>query len=395
MISFESVSVRRCSLIAVLLAELSTTPAHGETCEGRGILVDQDFAGGAYATCVVDENNRVRLTITPENTPINASPWYAFRVKSEQGGMHEIHLDYGEFKHRYPPDISYDGSQWRRLSDDALSIGNGGSEALLAIDLPAGLPVIIAAQPLLVSRDYRLWLDSLEKHDEIEVAQIGTTPGDRPLWRASTLPRGDTLLLLGRQHPPETTGAVAMMAFVERLLADDTLANAFRAEVGLLIYPLINPDGVDDGHWRHNSGGVDLNRDWGPFSQPETASVAQNIDSFLLKNNSHLMTSIDFHSTWYEVFYTQDDRTATIAPELLGDWLLHFNTEMQSIEPAFVLNRKPSHNPDKPTAKSYFFERYGVASSTLEIGDATDQQFIRRYAVIAAEALMTAWLGDQ
>jgi hypothetical protein len=31
-----------------------------------------------------------------------------------------------------------------------------------------------------------------------------------------------------------------------------------------------NPDGVDKGHWRLNDGGVDLNRDWGPFTQPET-----------------------------------------------------------------------------------------------------------------------------
>ena len=30
----------------------------------------------------------------------------------------------------------------------------------------------------------------------------------------------------------------------------------------VLAFPLMNPDGVDLGHWRHNAGGIDLNRDW-------------------------------------------------------------------------------------------------------------------------------------
>ena len=42
----------------------------------------------------------------------------------------------------------------------------------------------------------------------------------------------------------------------------------------VIVYPLMNPDGVDEGHWRHNTGGIDLNRDWAHYNQPETRQVA-------------------------------------------------------------------------------------------------------------------------
>lgn len=35
----------------------------------------------------------------------------------------------------------------------------------------------------------------------------------------------------------------------------------------------MNPDGVDNGHWRHYAGGIDLNRDWANFNRPETRAV--------------------------------------------------------------------------------------------------------------------------
>ena len=40
-----------------------------------------------------------------------------------------------------------------------------------------------------------------------------------------------------------------------------------------------NPDGVDSGYWRHNSNGVDLNRDWIEFTQPETKAIKQFLES--------------------------------------------------------------------------------------------------------------------
>ena len=73
----------------------------------------------------------------------------------------------------------------------------------------------------------------------------------------------EMLVILSRQHPPELTGYFAMQSFIDELLNDTKLSNDFRKKYRILVYPMVNPDGVDLGHWRHNTGGIDLNRDWG------------------------------------------------------------------------------------------------------------------------------------
>ena len=80
-------------------------------------------------------------------------------------------------------------------------------------------------------------------------------------------------MVFGRQHPPEVTGWLAMKAFVETLNGDSKLAKKFRKKYTTYVVPLMNPDGADLGHWRHNAGGVDLNRDWSQFHHPETQAV--------------------------------------------------------------------------------------------------------------------------
>ncbi|MFT7286502.1 MAG: hypothetical protein ACI87W_000608 [Halieaceae bacterium] len=69
-----------------------------------------------------------------------------------------------------------------------------------------------------------------------------------------------------------------------------------------------------------------------------------------------------------------------------------FSAAMSERDPEFSIHRKISHNPDRPTAKSYFFECYGVASTTLEMGDGTLASTTHDYAGVADEAFTRAWL---
>ena len=73
------------------------------------------------------------------------------------------------------------------------------------------------------------------------------------------------MAIVGRQHPPEVTGSMALMEFVETIVGASDLAKEFRQSFRTIVIPLMNPDGVAAGNWRHNLNGVDLNRDWGPF----------------------------------------------------------------------------------------------------------------------------------
>ena len=104
---------------------------------------------------------------------------------------------------------------------------------------------------------------------------------------------------------------------------------------------------------------------------------------------------LDFHSTWYDVFYTQKDSHYTQRKSLTADWLALFETSMRQLEPEFEVNRKGSHNAAAPTSKSYFFNTYGAPATTYEIGDNSPVERIKHYARTSAEAFMQAWLNQE
>lgn len=365
-------------------------------CRGDALDVTDDFAGGAMGTCEYDGNKRITLRLLPEDEPINKSPWYAFRVRSASDRELTVVLDYGDYQHRYVPKLSDDGEQWRVLPEAQVRQRKKQRHAQFKLPLSAGEDLWVSAQPLLTSDHYAAWVTRQTELGRYRSSVIGASMEERPLHRLVSTARAETLLIIGRQHPPETTGAVAMMAFLDRVQADDALAKRFRDRVGLLVYPLVNPDGVDRGHWRHNVGGKDLNRDWGPFEQIETRTINADIEAFLEAGDTQLIGMLDFHSTWYEVFYTQEDGHARLRGRFNGAWLGRFEELMREKHPGFELNRQSSHNPDLPTTKTYFFMAYGVNATTFEIGDATPLDYIAEYGRLAAEAFMAQWLeGEQ
>ena len=372
-----------------LLAE-TVTPV----CEQAGVKVLTDFQGGNINGCEFASDGRLTISVAPENEPINSSPWYAFRLLANATRDVAIVLDYGTYTHRYTPDFSIDGVNWQTYPSAKLDLNKDKSQAGFSLTIPQGKSVVIAAQPLLTSSHYATWLESLKEQHGVTVSSAGSSVEGRPLWRMTTPAKKHTLLLLGRQHPPETTGALALISFVERLFEDDALATRFRNEVGLLLYPLINPDGVDKGHWRHNVQGKDLNREWGPFSQLENRTIDSDVAQWLERYDSQLIKAIDFHSTYYEVFYTQPDESASTMPDLLGDWLADFELLMRTQFDDFDIRRQVSESPQVNAAKHYFFTQYGISSTTLEMGDETDRDFIAAYGRAAAESFMSAYFDQ-
>ncbi|MDH5621953.1 MAG: M14 family metallopeptidase, partial [Gammaproteobacteria bacterium] len=188
--------------------------------------------------------------------------------------------------------------------------------------------------------------------------------------------------------PPEVSGAFAFFAFYETLVADSELANRFRDRYQVLAVPLLNPDGVVGGNWRHNLGNTDLNRDWGPFEQPETRLIRDLLDR-LDAEGRHVRVFLDFHSTAENVFYTQDDDNPTIPAQFTRTWLDNAR--------ARVPETYPYTNRENPTgavgvAKNYVYHRYGIPALTYEVGDETDREAIRQAAVIFAEELMRLML---
>jgi len=156
------------------------------------------------------------------------------------------------------------------------------------------------------------------------------------------------------------------------------------------VIPLMNPDGVDNGNWRHNDGGIDLNRDWDAFNQPESSAVRDFLKKEIADRGNQLIFSIDFHSTQDDIYYRVDPKMTGNMPNLISDWL----TKTQEQIPGYVPNVKSLYNGGGTfTAFSYFFKQYGTESLVYEIGDNTPRDFIKHKGEISAEILMNLLLN--
>ena len=197
---------------------------------------------------------------------------------------------------------------------------------------------------------------------------------------------------VGRQHPPEVTGALALIPFVETVLGDSQLAKNFRDKYDIIIIPNMNPDGVTHGNWRHNMNGVDLNRDWGPFTQPETQAVEKEFRRFK-DGGDEIVLFLDFHSTWRNLLYTQTDAEPTTPAFFTRDWLQAVDNRLDS--KTYKFTREQSPNSGKPVSKNYMYTTYGIPAITYEVGDNTDRKSIAIAADIFAQEMMKTLLKQE
>lgn len=360
-------------------------------CEFGDIVIDSDFPAGRIDGCS-KRGDAIILSLVPENTPINASPWYAFKVSGPSTAPVQLVLNYTHHKHRYRPKISTDGKHWTELDANSVKINKDKTRVSLSVT-PSPQGVWVSAQEIFDNEQYERWYEQLTSaHSAKGLTRqpMGESTQGRPITLLDIHPPHAKryIVLVGRQHPPEVTGALAMTPFVERLLEDDALARDFRAAFGILMIPNMNPDGVARGNWRHNVGGIDLNRDWGPFTQKETQLVRDEMLRFKQDDAPQLYLFLDFHSTWRDIFYTQTPDMTTFPPEFTRLWLDDFAAALKPDYPDYAFEIKPGHNPDKKTSKAYMHAQFGIPAITFELGDNTDRAFIRDYARRAATTMM-------
>lgn len=359
-------------------------------CENDIALLDTQFEGGAFHRCDVRDGKFV-ITIRPEDSKVEVPmPWYAFRASPKHNGEAIVLMGFTDADaDRFWPKVSLDGINWQRLPDRAVAVSEDNQRLALRIPL-AEAPVWIASQQLLTTRFYDTWTLSLANRADVAVRVFGRSIQGRPISVAETGPNPQGVLFIGRQHPPEVTGALTMQAFVDTVLADTELAGAFRDTFTVITAPLLNPDGVAAGHWRHNAGKTDLNRDWGPFRQPETRSVRNLLDN-LTERGIALRLMLDFHATQLtetHLFYTQRPQDGDgSAHDFAADWFERVRKRRSDLE--FI--HRPSKS-ESANAKNYFFDRYAIPSITYETGDETDPAWIAAAAPIFAEEMMRTLL---
>jgi len=374
-----------------MLLLASGAAAEDRFCENNFFSIDARYEAGAFDKCKFKSHNTVELTIRAEDRKVVIEqPWYSFRITSHLPRDITVRLKFPDAYARYWPKLSNDGQSWRRAPDETVVVSKNkkNMEITLRVDESG---TWVSAQERITQAFYDEWFDELADHAEIQTTVIGNSVKGRPIQLAKNENKKEVILLLGRQHPAEVPGALAMREFVSVILGDSILARQFRERFTLLIIPLMNPDGVANGHWRHNAGRTDLNRDWGPFTQPETQAVAklmQGVDE--LGMQPRLM--LDFHATKETssvLFYTQIPEDVTDPPDFANNWL----TRVQTRIPEYEFKNDPRPVSEQANTKSYFYKRYGIPSFTYEIGGEADREKLHEVTPVFAEELMRALLG--
>lgn len=349
----------------------------GPVCTFGPLTLDARFPGGRLNACERMADGAVVVTIAPENEPINPSPWYAFDLTCNDCGPVTLELVYEGGEHRYPPMVARPGAPgWPApLVSDA-------DQTRFTLDT-GGAPVRFSAQPFYTAARHRQWLEAVSARTGRPVTEIGRSVDGAAILAVSIGQDRPGLVLLGGQHPPETRGAYAFAAFAERLLGGDALARNWRSTFGLTLIPGLNPDGLDRGHWRHNAGGVDLNRDWGVFSQPETRAVR----NYLATTPAPLMM-IDFHGTNRDVLYTLPDGAAGAWPDFAPELHAALVDRLGEAAPP----RSGAHRVGSNVSKAWFHDTFLIPTLTYEVGDATPLEDLEATAAASAEVVMELML---
>ena len=357
------------------------------------IYASNQFDGARLNNFEKLNDSTVVAYITPENTPINNSAYYAFSIWSKVPRTIYLSFKYPPgYSHRYRPKIKIN-NKWSLI--DTLKILNKKNNTLVKLELSA-IPQIIAAQKIESSKDVKKWYQEMIKKNSntLNYKTVGKTDlgRDIPVLFSdnSKHDQKDIIVLLTRQHPPETTGYYAFQYFIEKILEDTQISKEFLDKYQIIAFPIMNPDGVDLGHWRHNSNGIDLNRDWSYYNQPEIKHAVNFIEKKIKKNKSVVILGLDFHSTWYDIFYTNEERKETTLPNFIDDWFKNIENKIANYK-----IKEASQNSKKPVSKGWFLNRFNATGITFEIGDNTSDKKIKELSEVAALEMMNILLLEK
>jgi hypothetical protein len=375
------------------------------TCTFNLVTFSANYETARLSTCKQRGPNHYLISTHPENTPINPSPWYGFSVQStsKTDQTITIEIEAQNSRPRYLPKLSLDKNQWE---DMAYTVEN--NNLLISVDIGKNEPIkYISGQEIIDNAMYDNWNQKIASTSPFTLETIGKSTQGRAINALIHTQADNTewLYIIGRQHPPEITGAIAMLSFVETLIEKNKANQQLFERFNIFIVPNVNPDGVAAGNWRHNVNGLDLNRDWGKFTQTETRVVHEKLLD-LMQDHHQLVFALDFHSTQQDIFYTmpgdyipikhkgmgiEKGIEKGIAPSLfVEEWL---NDVKQNTVRSFTLRERPGSSPGRGVFKQFIADEYGVHAVTYEMGDNTQRELIRHVANQSAITLVDKLLA--
>ena len=359
-----------------------------------GVWITNEFRGSRVNDVIRIDPYHYRLQINPEISPINNSPWYGFQVWADDSTNVTLELNYADGRHRYRPEISYDGGQtWQNADSTNYHRDPDTRNGIISLNIGSE-PVWVSAQVPQTTNEFQIWSDLLAQNRFIQRSVVGSSHQGRPVYQLKVSEQSDepvkgVILIYGRQHPPEIPGYITGLYFIEELVSDSDLARQFRKYFDVWAYPLMNPDGADNGHWRTNAAGVDLNRDWQFFNQPETRAVQRSLLPLLKRDDRKVFYAIDFHSTGQTVFYPILEEIETFPHLFTYRWADRIKNELSDID----LNIEPFPT-DSPIAKNWSHKTFGIDAVTYEVWDGLPKDQLEILGTESARIFMELMISE-
>lgn len=357
-----------------------------------GVTANNQFDGARMNDFAQLSESNFQATVSPESIPVNASAWYALQLWSESSRSIDLSLKYTHHKHRFIPKLSKDGKSWTSY-EGQVSLNGDSTIATFAVALTSDT-LWVSAQELFSSKITYEWVDQLvASKDFMSKQSAGKSALGQDVYVLSseneeTKP---SAVLIARQHPPEVPGgSIAFKAFFEEIMSDSELAASFRESFNLYVFPLINPDGADLGNWRHNGNGVDLNRDWAAFTQPETQIVRDFVNGKIEQEGKTISFGIDFHTSFNGPYLLILDSAneASMKTKIIPNWIERVGND------SLNMNDYRRRDQALPYCYNWFYNELGVEAVTLEEGDEIDRATIRARAILYANKWMESMLAN-
>ena len=363
------------------------------------IWASNEFDGARMNDFYAINDTLYEVLIKPERAPINNSAWFSFKLWSDVQQTITLRMKYEDGRHRYQPKVYFEGNIFSDFPKDTLynkpievrydSLRNASFEITVG-----ELPLIVTAQWPFNTTLFNKAINSPIVQEKANTRVIGHSKENRPIYEVeidetdANEPAG-VLILVSRLHPPEVPGFLTSMFFLENLLSDSDLATEFRKHFVVKAYPLVNPDGVDHGHWRNNAAGNDLNRDWEHFNQPETRAVRDALLPLLDTPNRKVYYGIDFHSTNENLFYPIDEDVVTFPDNFTQRW-----QEMIIEDNPDIVFSSEEFPTDSPITKNWIYKTFGADAVTYEVSDNMEIADMESVAYSATELLMQSLLEE-
>jgi len=250
--------------------------------------IDADFPGG---NIIVDSivGDIVRLRQDRRTTTEWWFYWH-FRVRNAGGRTIRFEFTDGDVFTAAGPCYSADGHAWQWLGREVVvnngfsfSFPAGQSEGHFSLGIPyveRDLNAFLATRPAI----QRETLTRTEQGREAELLRLISTTGRR------------LVCLCARTHACEAVASLVLEGMLDFWLSDDSPDGTFlREQVDLVVFPLVDKDGVEAGDQGKLRAPHDHNRDY--TDQPLYA-VTPAIQGELRRNAGRLVLGLDLHCPW-------------------------------------------------------------------------------------------------